>query len=198
MDKNPYEALSEKMTPMHPGGLRLTDRAARKAGLRAGMTVLDLGCGGGDSAAHLARVYGVTAVGLDISPALTAQAAAQFPHVAFLTGDARDTGLPAGSFDAVLAECVLSVAGDLLPEINRLLRPGGLFIYSDLYNRQGEAALIARLSDAGFRTLFSEDHSPALVTYAAELRRAGADCPACGDADGYILIICQKDGPAHG
>ena len=52
----PYEspALREAIGPaLRPGGLDLTERAARYCGLAAGDLVLDVGCGIGATAAFL-------------------------------------------------------------------------------------------------------------------------------------------------
>ncbi|MGJ3243495.1 MAG: cyclopropane fatty acyl phospholipid synthase [Opitutales bacterium] len=43
------------------------DLIARKLGIRAGMTVLDLGCGWGETAHYLARHYGAQVTGLTVS-----------------------------------------------------------------------------------------------------------------------------------
>ena len=103
--------------------------------------LLDLGCGTGRTTAILSR-KGFTVVGLDISEAMVSEAVRLYPRIPFLLGDACDLGgFNSGEFDYVL----FSFNGlDLLypyelrkkcvDEAWRVLRSGGLFIYSS-HNR---------------------------------------------------------------
>jgi len=98
--------------------------------------ILDLGCGTGALARHLAGRPGFrgTVLGLDLSPALLA-AAGQLAasegvaaRVAFRVGDAAATGLPDGGCDAAILHTVLSHVVDpaaVLREAARVVRPGG-------------------------------------------------------------------------
>jgi SAM-dependent methyltransferase len=103
--------------------------------LAPGATVLDLCCGAGGSAipaAHAVRPGG-RVLGVDLAAPLLDLARARavregLPNVEFRPGDATRTGLPDGSFDAVV--CVFGVffAPDMaafLGEMWRLVRPGG-------------------------------------------------------------------------
>ena len=51
---------------MAPGGLLLAQMMAEKMSLKAGQTVLDLGCGRGQTSAFLASNFGVKAVSVDL------------------------------------------------------------------------------------------------------------------------------------
>jgi SAM-dependent methyltransferase len=93
-------------------------------------TVADLGCGPGHVAAYLAA-RGVRTVGIDLSPAMTAEARARWPVLDFRAGDMRRLDLP----DASLAGAVLFYSivhfdsGDLpavFAELRRVLASGGL------------------------------------------------------------------------
>jgi ubiquinone/menaquinone biosynthesis C-methylase UbiE len=97
--------------------------------------VLDLGCGTGRIAGRVAAAWpAVKVTGLDMFPGHLAVARREFPserhgNLTFVEGDARRTGLPAGSFDAVLIRHVLHAIPDVaavLSEAVRLLAPGGL------------------------------------------------------------------------
>jgi ubiquinone/menaquinone biosynthesis C-methylase UbiE len=104
--------------------------------LRGGHDVLDLCCGAGASALPAARAVGAggRVLGIDVAEPLlelgrSKAAAEQLQNVEFRNGDATRTGLPAGSFDAVL--CVFGVffAADMTAfaaEMWRLVRPGGV------------------------------------------------------------------------
>jgi ubiquinone/menaquinone biosynthesis C-methylase UbiE len=170
---------------MHPGGLRLTDRAARLAGVFAGARVLDLGCGDGATAAFLTEKFSAEVTGVD--------SAAR--GVGFVRADAASAPFEDNAFDFVFLECVLSVTDDparVLSEARRVLRGGGKLILSDVYAKKPGGALwdgdtLRRLVEtAGFTLALSEDHTPALVTFAAEQLRGGAGL-------GYLLVIGTRD-----
>jgi ubiquinone/menaquinone biosynthesis C-methylase UbiE len=103
--------------------------------LSRGEAVLDLCCGAGGSAIPAARAVGSDGrvLGVDLAVPLLelarAKAArARLTNVEFRRGDATRTGLPSGSFDAVV--CVFGVffAGDMpafAAEMWRMVRPGG-------------------------------------------------------------------------
>jgi ubiquinone/menaquinone biosynthesis C-methylase UbiE len=103
--------------------------------LAAGDTVLDLCCGAGASAIPSARAVGAggRVVGIDIAEPMLELARARaagegLANIEFRHGDATSTGLPAGSFDAVV--CVFGVffVPDMtafIAEMWRLVRPGG-------------------------------------------------------------------------
>jgi ubiquinone/menaquinone biosynthesis C-methylase UbiE len=103
--------------------------------LRTGDSVLDLCCGAGASALPAARAVGPTGrvLGVDLADSLLHLArqrasALGLQNVSFRTGDATQTGLASGSFDAVV--CVFGVffAADMpafVSEMWRLVRRGG-------------------------------------------------------------------------
>jgi arsenite methyltransferase len=168
---------------MHPGGLRLTDRAVRLAGLAESMTVADIGCGAGATAAYLADKYKFKMVGLEISEPLIRAGLRHSPGLHLIRWDCKTLPFEPESLDAVLLECSLSVigcGGSLLADCAQALKPGSALILSDLLRKDGRAddpsaapspaELESRLADAGFSVAVSEDHTPALVTYACELR----------------------------
>ncbi|TDC85620.1 methyltransferase domain-containing protein [Micromonospora sp. KC606] len=107
----------------------------RRAGIRPGDRVLDVGCGRGAVLFPAADATGPTGrvTGIDLAPAMVALTAedvtrAGLTHVDVRVGDAQRPDFPPGSFDAVLAGLVVF----LLPEpeqalraYGRLLRPSG-------------------------------------------------------------------------
>jgi len=94
-----------------------------------GERVLDLGCGAGQLTAKIAE-RGAEAVGIDSSPAMIAQARANFPALDFRIADA--TSFDVGeSFDAVFSNAVLHWVHDAAAAIERVwraLKPGGRFV----------------------------------------------------------------------
>jgi 2-polyprenyl-6-hydroxyphenyl methylase/3-demethylubiquinone-9 3-methyltransferase len=157
----------------------------------AGKEVLDLGCAGGFMAEAMA-LRGATVTGID--PAAEAVAAARRHAAAAGLPIRYDTGvgeaLPYGdaAFDAVVCVDVLEHVADLaqvLSEVARVLRPGGLFLY-DTINRNplSRLATITMAEDI-LRLLPKGTHDPRLFIKPAELARAlhGAGLvpgPTCG------------------
>jgi len=104
--------------------------------LAAGDSVLDLCCGAGGSAIPAAHAVGAAGhvLGIDVAAALLELARARaaregLANVEFRQGDATLTGLPGGSYNAVV--CVFGVffAPDMpafVAEMWRLVRPGGV------------------------------------------------------------------------
>jgi len=72
---------------------------------RQATTLLDMGCGGGKNVLNLKREFNVT--GLDLSPAMLAQAKALNPECTFVQGDMRTCRL-GQVFDAVLMDDAIS------------------------------------------------------------------------------------------
>jgi SAM-dependent methyltransferase len=118
---------------------RLTGRLAELAGVVGdrvipGGEVLDLGCGSGEIARHLAAM-GYRVTGCDIAPAMVRQAVeADVRHaVLWIQLEPCWQALPFadGSLDAVVGASVLEYVPDpgaVLAECARVLRPGGILM----------------------------------------------------------------------
>jgi SAM-dependent methyltransferase len=97
--------------------------------LRGRGVVADLGCGPGHVAAWLAE-RGVTAVGVDLSPAMVAEARRRVPGVAFSVGDLRALDVLDGAWaGAVAFYCIVHFTieelAPALRELRRAIAPGG-------------------------------------------------------------------------
>jgi len=96
--------------------------------------VWDFGCGPGHTTKHLADL-GVEISGMDLSDGMVTQARARFPGIHFRKGNLLDLEFDDGSIAAVVsfysivhftkAEVAVTFA-----EIFRVLRPGGLFLFT--------------------------------------------------------------------
>ena len=103
----------------------------------AGKAVLEIACGGGQSAVHLAMIGArVTAIDFSHAQLNHARDLAQLQKVAirFLQADAQDLSMLGDAiFDVVFSAYALGFVEDIriaFREIGRVLRPGGLFAFS--------------------------------------------------------------------
>ncbi len=120
----------------HRYGLQLYRRVAGAADL-PGRSVLEIGCGRGGGAAHLARTLKpATYTGMDFSQRAIAfcQARHQAAHLRFVPGDAEALPFGDAQFDRIInvesSHCYPAFEC-FIAEVTRVLRPGGLLLYTD-------------------------------------------------------------------
>ncbi|GAB2595270.1 class I SAM-dependent methyltransferase [Streptomyces capparidis] len=116
--------------PVEPSWLERLDRRAR---------ILDYGCGYGRLTGELAELGFTDVEGVDVAPNLLARAREEHPGGRFtLLQDPPRLPHPDGAVDAVLLFAVLTCVPtdaaqrELVAELLRVLRPGGLLYLSDL------------------------------------------------------------------
>ena len=140
-----------------------------------GKAVLDLGCAGGFMAeamdARGARVTGIDPAAEAVAAA-RAHAEAQGRAIAYDVGVGEDLPYADAAFDAVVCVDVLEHVRDLgqvLAEVSRVLRPGGLFLF-DTINRNPLARLATiTIAEDVLRLLPKGTHDPALFITPREL-----------------------------
>ena len=141
-----------------------------------GMSVLDLGCGGGFMAEPLAR-RGAKVVGIDPSaPAIGAareHAEATGLHVDYRVASGEDLPFSDGSFDGVVIVDVLEHVADpalVLDEARRVLKPGGLVLFDTLNRTVLAAFVFVFLGEVLFRIGPRGTHDPQKFIKPRELR----------------------------
>jgi SAM-dependent methyltransferase len=119
--------------------------------LLQGCRVLDLGCGSGRDVYALAQLVGPTGevIGVDMTDEQLAVAQSHqdwhsntfgYSNVRFLKGYIEkldELNLQPGSFDVIVSNCVVNLSPDkaaVLRGVQRLLKPGGEFYFSDVYS----------------------------------------------------------------
>ncbi|MEB3157563.1 MAG: methyltransferase domain-containing protein [Cyanobacteriota bacterium] len=143
--------------------------------LPAGSTVLDVGCGIGGSARILARDYGLTVLGISISPAQIARAQALTPaglgsRCRFAVMDALDLDLADGSFDAVWSVEASPHMPDkqrYADELLRVLRPGGRLAVADWNRRDPAEGPLSPLEARVMRQLLQQWAHPEFASIAS-------------------------------
>lgn len=111
---------------------------ADRGGFREGMKVLDVGCGVGGPALNITAHSGAHVTGLDLVPERVRiareRAEQQGIDARFVVGDALDMPFDDASFDAVYsfeALCHVPDKTRAFQEIQRVLKPGGIFLGYD-------------------------------------------------------------------
>lgn len=117
------------------------ERAVEHADLLAllpdvnGRRALDLGCGAGQLARHLATTGAAEVVGVDVSERMLALARAEWAHprVTYRRAAVEEVAFPPARFDLVVSSLVLHYVDDypgLVRRIAEWLTPGGVLVYS--------------------------------------------------------------------
>jgi len=123
----------------------LTRRMVAAAAIEIGVTVLDVGCGTGAQACHLAVEYGAVVTGITTSEVGVDSSRARASDLGvtdsttFEQRDGTDNGFPDASFDRVwvLESSHLMPARDrLIAECARVLRPNGRLALCDIVLRR--------------------------------------------------------------
>lgn len=148
---------------------QLYHRVASGAPL-AGKEVLEVGSGRGGGASFVARYHAPAKItGADFSPqavALCQKRHASVANLSFVVGDAENLPFPDARFDAVLnvesSHCYGHV-DKFYAEVARVLRPGGVFLYTDFRATEDVPAWHAALAAPGWERVAFEDITDAVA-----------------------------------
>ncbi|XP_075552919.1 uncharacterized protein LOC142585793 [Dermacentor variabilis] len=123
------------------GGLSTTEWGVKKAGVKDGDRILDVGCGVGGHDFYMAEKYDVRIVAVDLSVNMMSIALehfAQRPHLAdkiqFKMSDVTKSEFPEASFDLIYSRDALLHIADkdtLFALFHKWLAPGGRIFFTD-------------------------------------------------------------------
>jgi 2-polyprenyl-6-hydroxyphenyl methylase/3-demethylubiquinone-9 3-methyltransferase len=143
-----------------------------------GISVLDLGCGGGFMTEALSR-RGARVIGVDpCGPLIEAarhHAGASGLDITYLEGRGEAIPLADASVDRAVCMDVLEHVPDpgrVLAEIRRVLRKGGLFFFSTVNRTRLSRLLVVGLAENLLGMIDRGTHDPDLFIRPAEMRRA--------------------------
>ena len=139
---------------LHPGGLNITKELANLCRISAGVSVLEVACGTGESACFLASDFGALVTGVDISALMIDRAKQKAKerrlNLDFQLANAHKLPFDDNLFFAVLSECaVCNLDKDqVISEMARVTVHGGFVGIHDLcWDNQAPEGLKQRLAE---------------------------------------------------
>ena len=158
---------------LHSRGILATRENAERAGIQAGMYVLDLGCGLGGSSRYLAAECGCRVAAIDLTPSfieaaglLTARCGLA-DRIEFRQANALALPFQDSTFDHVWSHAVTMNIADkegLGREVTRVLKPGGRFSCNEIARGSGAAP--------EFPLPWASDEETSFLVSPAEMRAA--------------------------
>jgi ubiquinone/menaquinone biosynthesis C-methylase UbiE len=128
-----------------------------------GLDVLEVGSGRGGGASYIKRyLEPKSLIGIDFSQSSIGfcQARHNVDDLTFLTGDAEFLPFADSSFDAVVniesSHCYGSIV-QFVTQVQRVLRPGGHFLFADFRDRAESELLQAQLAHSGMEVVRKVD-----------------------------------------
>jgi len=120
----------------HPGGFPLTKEVLSSLHVPHSSSVLDIGCGTGQTAEYLFNHFDCKVTAIDNHPVMIQKASERLHSKADVRyGNAKNLEFADLTFDMVLTESVLSFTGaaqETLKEIHRVLKEKGTFLCNEM------------------------------------------------------------------
>ncbi|MFZ3579859.1 class I SAM-dependent methyltransferase [Virgibacillus sp. DJP39] len=143
MDKIMNETYLDCLTSFgiggaHPGGLQLTKKIVSNEKIEKSFSVLDAGCGTGQTSAYIAKRYKCNVTALDSNKVMLDKARQRFTSLSLpiQTRLGNTEGLPfeSGVFDIVLSESVIAFTTipSTISELRRVLKPTGVLLATEM------------------------------------------------------------------
>lgn len=118
----------------HPGGLQLTKELLSREKIDETTSILDAGCGTGQTSAYIAEQYRSKVTSLDSNKIMLDKARQRFlslnSPIEVKQGSTENLPFSEGIFDLILSESVISFTDVSLtiPEFKRVLKPNGVLL----------------------------------------------------------------------
>lgn len=212
---NPYlECLASfGIGGAHPGGLQLTKYILSKENINKETSLLDVGCGTGQTSAYIAQDYQCSVTALDNNTTMLKKAKQRFSTlhlpIDLMYGSIEKLPFQDGIFDFVLSESVTSFANATLSlqEYKRVLKPNGILLAIEmilekspsddevdtLINFYGVSQLLTEsewydlIQKAGFSHVIIDHFNPALNK--SKVESAADFAPSQHIDDKYLQIL---------
>lgn len=148
--KDAHSLTVDDLAPLdefHTRGRESTLEIAELANLKASDLVLDVGCGLGGTARHLAEQYKCHVIGVDLTEEYISvgkkltELVGLSDRVELRQGSALEIPYEDGRFDVVWTEHVQMNIADknrFYSEIARVLKPGGRLLFHDIFRGRGD------------------------------------------------------------
>jgi SAM-dependent methyltransferase len=127
----------------HGGGQDSTDDLIKMCKIRKGSRVLDVGCGPGFTAIHLAKRRGCKVVAIDFNKMMVERAkenaSSSKADIRFMVADAQKLPFKDNEFDAVISESVTVFVPNrkkAIGEYVRVTKPGGFIGMNEIFWRK--------------------------------------------------------------
>ncbi len=124
----------------HPGGLHLTKKVLQSENLNSNSVVLDVGCGTGQTAAHLKQKYHCHITGIDKHHIMVEKAKKRCKSLGLDIDikmmDVENLSFPSDHFDIILSESVLvfTKMEESIREMAKVLKKGGILVAIEMTN----------------------------------------------------------------
>lgn len=128
----------------HPGGLSFTKTLLQQLNITKAATILDAGCGTGQTLAYLAKTFDCEPIGIDKNEMMAEKARQRMRNenlrVNVIDGNIEQMPFPEQSFDIILSESVAIFTNitRTSAEYARVLKPGGQLLAIELTKKEAK------------------------------------------------------------